>query len=180
MTMLATAAAISGLVAVPVPAASAAGNLLRNPGFEQSLTSDVWKGQDCCVTTSDPHGGSWIAYMGSTGAPHTDTIRQKVSIPDRDAAKLSFWVKIWTDELAGTADDTFRVKVLVNGRTRTIKSLSSADATRTREGGTARYVKYSVGMSRYTGKTVVLLFVATEDQGDRTDFQLDDTALRAF
>lgn len=179
-TVLATAAAVAGLIAGPVPAASAAGNLLRNPGFEQSLSSDVWKGQDCCVTTSDPHKGAWIAYMGSTGTPHTDTIRQKVTIPDRDDATLSFWLKISTDELAGVTDDRFTVKVLLNGKARTVKTLSSADGTRPLSSGAASYVKYSAAMSRYTGKTVVVVFAATEDQGDRTDFQLDDTRLRAF
>jgi hypothetical protein len=55
-----------------------------------------------------------------------------------------------------------------------VKSLSSADGSH----DAAVYVKYTAQMSRYTGKTVKVTFVATEDQGNRTDFQLDDTALR--
>jgi len=171
VTIVAAAAAV-GLVAVATPHASAAsGNLLRNPGFEKSLTSNVWKGEDCCVTTSDPHSGAWIAWMGGNGTRHTDKISQRVSIPRADGAQLSFWIKITTEEPAGDPTDTFKVRVSSNGTTRTVKSLSSADAT-------ATYVKYSVGMNRYTGKTVTVAFVATENQGNRTDFQLDDTALR--
>ncbi len=174
--MLIAAAALS-LTALNVPAATAAsGNLLRNPGFEQSLTSNAWKGQDCCVTTSDPHSGAWIATMGSTGSTHTDKITQQVSIPTADGATLTFWVKVWTEESAGNTDDTFRARVTTaNGTTRTVKSLSSSDGSHDLAGP---YVKYTAQMSRYTGKTVKVSFVATEDQGNRTDFQLDDTALR--
>lgn len=168
-TMLA-AAAVVVLVQLSAPPASAASNLLRNPGFEQG-ESAAWKGEECCVTTSDPHGGAWIAWMGGNGAPHTDKITQRVSIPQATGARLTFWLKIGTDEAAGDTSDTFRVRVTSNGATRTVKSLSSADATDT-------YVKYSAGMNRYTGKAVTVAFVATEDLGNRSDFQLDDTALR--
>lgn len=171
-----TALVVPALLAaglVPAPAASAApGNLLRNPGFEKSLTSNAWKGQDCCVTTSDPHKGDWIAWMGGNGTPHTDTIRQKVSIPRAAGATLTFWVKISTEEGTGSPDDTFRARVTTaGGVTRTVRALSSADATGT-------YVKYAADVSRYTGKTVTISFVAVEDQDLRTDFQLDTTSLK--
>ena len=171
ITSMLAAAAVIGAVAAPAFAVS--GNLLRNPGFEQGATT-AWKGEECCVTTSDPHSGAWIAWMGGTGSPHTDRVSQKVSIPSAAEARLTFWLKISTDEDAGNSDDTFLVRVTTaSGTTRTVKSLSSADATET-------YVKFSAPMNRYTGKTVTVAFVATEDLGNRSDFQLDDTALRTL
>ena len=172
-SMLAAGAVVGVTAAVATPAFAVSGNLLRNPGFEQG-DSRAWKGEECCVTTSDPHSGAWIAWMGGTGSPHTDRISQQVSIPSADDARLTFWLKVSTEEPSGNTDDTFTVKVTnASGTTRTVKSLSSADATGT-------YVKYSAPMKRYTGKTVTVAFVATEDQSNRSDFQLDDTALRTL
>ena len=175
---LVPAGAIALLLGAVAPAQAASGNLLKNPGFEQSLSSNVWKGEDCCVTTSDPHSGAWIAWMGGNGTDHTDTIKQSVSIPRGTTATVSFWLKVNTDEVPGTNDDTFKVQVTnAAGTTRTVLKLSSANA-----GGTpaepGSYVKYTADVSRYLGKSVKLSFVAHEDQGDRTDFELDDTALK--
>ena len=128
--MVAAAAALTFGAAAPAHAAS--GNLLKNPGFEKSLTSNVWKGEDCCVTTSDPHGGTWIAWMGGNGTDHTDTIKQTVSLPKGSVATVSFWLKVTSEEPTGSTDDSFKVRVTnAAGKTRTVEKLSSADASGT-------------------------------------------------
>ena len=165
------------LVALP-PADAASGNLLKNPGFEKSQTSNVWKGEDCCVTTSDPHGGSWIAWMGGTGSKHTDTITQGVSIPKGPGAKVAFWLKVNTEEPFGSPDDSFKVRITnAAGKTFVVKTLTSADASGTPT-NPGTYKKYTADVSRFVGKTVKVSFIAHEDQGDRTDFELDDTSLK--
>ncbi len=158
--------------AAGAPASAAPGNLLRNGGFEQG-DNGAWSGNpEDSLTTSDPHSGAWIAWMGGNGTPHSDTLAQRVSIPNGTAARLTFWLKTSSEEPAGNTDDTFKVRVTRNGITQTVRTLSSADATGT-------YVKYTVAMNRYLGRTITLRFVATEDQSNRTDFQLDDVALRS-
>jgi hypothetical protein len=173
---LVTAAATAAVALVAAPATAASGNLLKNPGFEKG-TDVGWKQNCSCIETDDPHSGSWIAWMGGVGSAHTDTVKQTVSIPKGSKATVSFWLKTWSYEMAGSTDDTFKVRITnAAGKTRTVKSLSSAD------GGTpdARgdYVKYTADVSRYLGKTVKLAFVAHEDDGDATSFELDDTGLK--
>lgn len=169
----ATLAATAFLALTPVAATAASGNLLRNPGFENG-DNGVWKDNhsgSTLLTTSDPHSGAWIAWLGGNGVKHTDALYQRVSIPNASSATLSFWLKLSTQEPADNTDDTFKVRISTNGTTRTIKKLTSADATGT-------YVKRTLDVSKYVGKTVVVRFVATEDLGNTTSFQLDDTALR--
>ena len=172
-----TTALIAALLAAVGGSATAVqggGNLLRNPGFEQG-DNGVWKGNpENTLTTSDPHSGAWIAYMAATGVPNRDTLFQRVTIPAGSAATLTFWLKLTTDEPVGNMDDTFEVKVTnAAGTTRTHRTLTSADAT-----DPGVYVRHRVRLNRYLGRTVTVRFITNEDQGNRTDFQLDDTALR--
>jgi Zn-dependent metalloprotease len=148
------------------------GNLLVNPGFESGATG--WSSTSGVVTSSPyafPHSGSYYAWLDGYGSSHTDTLSQSVTIPSASSATLSFYLYVGTDETTCcTAYDTLRVQVLTGGTTRTLATFSNLDAG-------SSYVRRTVDLSGYTGRTVTLRFRGVEDYSAATSFLVDDTSL---
>ena len=100
------------------------------------------------------------------GSAATETLSQSnVAVP-AGSPKLTFWLKVTTQETGSTAYDT--LKVSANGQT--LATYSNANAS-------AGYVQKTVDLSAFAGQTVNLQFTGTEDAYLSTVFLLDDVSV---
>ncbi|HET6876453.1 MAG TPA: putative Ig domain-containing protein [Jatrophihabitans sp.] len=145
---------------------SCSGQKLLNPGFESGSAN--WTASSGVINTDGAysHTGYGYAWMDGYGTTHTDTLSQTVSIPAGCSATLSYYLWIDSQEGTGTAYD--KLTVTANGTT--VQTLSNKNQ------GTG-YVKRSVSLSSYAGKTVTIKWTGTEDASLATSFLVDDTAL---
>ncbi|MFF2630463.1 M4 family metallopeptidase [Kitasatospora griseola] len=143
------------------------GNALVNGGFEQGATGWTQSAND--ITNSNqqtPHGGSWYAWMMGYGSTASETLSQgNIAVP-AGTPKLTFWLKVSTQETGTTPYDT--LKVTVNGAT--VATYSNANAS-------AGYVQKTVNLSAYAGQTVNLQFNGQEDASLATTFLVDDVKI---
>lgn len=148
------------------------GNLLANPGFESGAAS--WAGNTGIITTNSgrpARTGSYKAWFGGNATTSTETLTQAVTVPSTaTAATLSYWIRTDTAESGSTAYDTFRVQVVVDGVTTTLRTFSNV-------GTNATYTQYSHSLLAYKGKSVTVKFLMNEDSSLQTSFVLDDTAV---
>jgi Zn-dependent metalloprotease len=144
------------------------GQTPANGDFEQSTSG--WSQSDDIITNSAlqaAHGGSWYAWMMGYGAAAVESLsRSDVVVPSTGTPKLTFWLKVTTQESGSTAYDTLKVKV--NGTT--LAAYSNANAS-------SGYVHKTVDLSAYKGRTVKLEFAGTEDAYLSTVFLVDDVAI---
>ncbi len=170
-------ASFAWMISSPAGTSCAAGQLLRNPGFETgqarpwTSSPDVIKRGSAAVPA---RSGSWLAWLDGYGAAHTDTLAQTVTIPPGcRAARLSFWLKITSTDPAGRAADTLKVQVLGPGG-----NPATTLATYSNRNSTGRYVRRVLSLSSYIGQTVTLKFIGTETvTGQDTGFFEDSNAL---
>jgi hypothetical protein len=100
----------------PAPAV-ATSQILKDPSFEAGHQKpSAWNASTGVINSSasEPaHSGKWKAWLGGTGAAHTDKLSQTVTIPASvKSAILSFWLRIATDEVTTTRDlDTLTISV---------------------------------------------------------------------
>ena len=148
------------------------GNLLANPGFESGAAS--WAGNTGIITTNasrPARTGSYKAWFGGNATTSTETLTQAVTVPSTaTAANLSYWIRTDTAESGSTAYDTFRVQVVVDGVTTTLRTFSNV-------GTNATYTQYSHSLLAYKGKSVTVKFLMNEDSSLQTSFVVDDTAV---
>ncbi|WP_234411002.1 M4 family metallopeptidase [Nocardioides terrigena] len=148
------------------------GNLLANPGFESGAAS--WAGNTGIITTNasrPARTGSYKAWFGGNATTSTETLTQAVTVPSTaTAANLSYWIRTDTAESGSTAYDTFRVQVVVDGVTTTLRTFSNV-------GTNATYTQYSHSLLAYKGKSVTVKFLMNEDSSLQTSFVLDDAAV---
>ncbi|MGV9423260.1 M1 family aminopeptidase [Streptomyces sp. NPDC003656] len=151
-------------------AACTPAQVVGNGGFESGTSP--WTQSSSGLITSrtgqSAHGGSAFAWLGGTGATRTDTLTQSVTVPSGcGSATLSFYLHVDTAETtSSTAYDKLTVKL---GGT-TLASYSNLDHA-------TGYVRETVDVSSYAGRTVDLAFTGTEDSSLKTSFVLDDVAL---
>ncbi|WP_405852037.1 Ig domain-containing protein [Streptomyces sp. NBC_00090] len=142
--------------------------LLGNPGFESGKT--VWTATTGVIDNSwsqPAHTGIWRAWLNGRDHASTDTLSQTVTLPAGCSAPLTYWQYINTDEaMAGIQYD----KLTVQANTATVATASNLDAA---EG----YVKKTVNLSAFAGKSVTLKSTGTEDEWYTTSFVIDDVAL---
>ncbi|MFG2820814.1 M4 family metallopeptidase [Kitasatospora sp. NPDC048365] len=152
----------------PTSSPTPGGNALANGGFEQGTTGWTQSAQDITNSTQQAaHGGSWYAWMMGYGSAATESLSQSnIAVPATGTPKLTFWLKVTTQETGTTVYDT--LKVNVNGTT--LATYSNANA------GTA-YVQKTVDLSAYKGQTVKLEFAGQEDAYASTIFLVDDVAI---
>ncbi|WP_242494886.1 M4 family metallopeptidase [Nocardioides zhouii] len=148
------------------------GNILANPGFESGATS--WAGTTGLITTNTgrpARTGSYKAWFGGNGTTSTENLTQSVTIPSTaTAASLSYWIRTDTAESGSTAYDTFRVQVVVNGVTTTLRTFTNV-------GTNATYTQFSHSLLAYKGQSVQVKFLMNEDSSLQTSFVVDDTAV---
>lgn len=147
------------------------GNLLLNPGFESGNVS--WSATSGVIATGGtPRTGSYNAWLDGYGSSHTDTLSQTVTISSgKTAASLAFYLYVTSSESTTTrAYDTLQVQVVSGSTTSTLATYSNLNK------GTG-YVKRTLGLNGYIGKTVTIKFLGVEDSSLATNFRIDDTAL---
>ena len=148
------------------------GNLLANPGFESGAVS--WTATSGVITAdagAPAASGSWKAWLNGYGTTRTDSVAQQVTIPAAGRATLSFRLYVSSAETTTSqAYDTLRVQVVSGTGTTTLATYSNLDE------GTG-YTTRSIDLSGFTGRTVTVRFLGTEDSSLGTSFVVDDTAL---
>ncbi|MFB7946403.1 M4 family metallopeptidase [Kitasatospora phosalacinea] len=144
------------------------GNALTNGNFEQGATGWTQSAEDITNSTQQQaHGGSWYAWMMGYGSAATETLAQNnVAVPSSGSPKLTFWLKVTTQESGSTAYDT--LKVSANGQT--LATYSNANAS-------SGYVQKTVDLSAFRGQTVNLQFAGQEDAYLSTIFLIDDVSV---
>ncbi|GLW69768.1 peptidase M4 [Kitasatospora phosalacinea] len=144
------------------------GNALTNGDFEQGATGWTQSANDITNSTQQQaHGGTWYAWMMGYGSAATETLAQNnVAVPASGTPKLTFWLKVTTQESGSTAYDT--LKVNVNGQT--LATYSNANAS-------AGYVQRTVDLSAFRGQSVSLQFAGQEDAYLSTTFLVDDVSV---
>ncbi|MFH8621816.1 M4 family metallopeptidase [Streptomyces vietnamensis] len=152
----------------PSPSTPPSGNALTNGTFEQGTTG--WAQSDDIITNSTlqpARDGSWYAWMMGYGTDAVESLSQSnIAVPSTGTPKLTFWLKVTTQESGSTAYDTLKVKV--NGTT--LATYSNANAS-------SGYVQKTVDLSAYQGQTVKLEFAGTEDTYLSTVFLVDGIAI---
>ncbi|WP_148574262.1 S8 family peptidase [Nocardioides caldifontis] len=146
-------------------------NILRNPGFEAGATG--WSASAGVITKDtgeSSYTGAWKAWLGGTGKAHTDNLSQQVAVPAGVRARLSVYLRINTNDDITRTKDTVSVQVVRGGTTTTLATYSN------RASGLG-YVRRTYDLSAWAGRTVTVRFRATEDQGDLTNFVIDNVGL---
>jgi hypothetical protein len=155
----------------PIPTPSA---LLQNPGFESGNVG--WTATAGIISNDQnqtPRSGTFNAWLGGYGTPHTDRLSQSITIPaTATAVSLTFFLHITTEEQTTTdAFDKLRVQVRrANGQVMTLKTFSNLQAV-------PGYTQEMVSLTPFKGQTVTIQLVAVEDDGSMTSFLVDDFAL---
>ncbi|MFS0696564.1 M4 family metallopeptidase [Streptomyces nitrosporeus] len=144
------------------------GNALTNGSFEQGTSG--WTQSDNIITNSSlqpARDGSWYAWMMGYGADAVESVSQSnIAVPATGAPKLTFSLKVSTQESGYVAYDTLKVKI--NGTT--LATYSNANAS-------SGYVQKTVDLSAYKGQAVKLEFAGTEDTYLPTVFLVDQIAI---
>ena len=146
------------------------GTGVTNGGFESGATG--WSGDTGTIGTGGyaARTGSYKAWLGGYGSTRTEAITQQVTVPS-SGATLDFWLRVVTREGTRTAYDRMQVQALSGGTTTVLGTWSNRDAS-------SSYVKRSVSLDSFAGRTVTLRFVASEDYTLATSFLIDDVVLR--
>jgi hypothetical protein len=152
--------------------------LLGNPGFETgsikpwSSTSDVLAKSRRGLR---PQAGKWLAWLDGYATAHKDTLAQKVTLPGScKNAVLTFWVEVHSN-VTGKAQQAKNTLVLdiLNASGKVVKKVAVATAAN----HDTKYVKHTVNLSSYSGKTITIEFIGTEARGGNTSFLEDSNAL---
>jgi PKD repeat protein len=147
--------------------------LITNGGFESGSTGWSPSGNLYIGTLSNPHSGSWYAYVsnpdGTPGNGLYGTLSQSFTIPNGvTSATLSFWWSISTQEPTSTPHDF--ITVYLGPSNTLIHQFDNTNAT-----GTA-YQQYTFNLTGFAGQTVTLQFVATTNGSYPTVFRIDDVS----
>jgi PKD repeat protein len=166
------------------------GNILLNPGFDNSTTSAApWKFTStsgktnpnqavglACSNASEPAASAPCdMWLNGTGGSNTSTLSQAIQIGGTPvtAATLSFNMHIDTAETNGKANDTLKVQVVSSSGTATLATYSNLTANQ----APGVYASYNLDMSAYIGQVVTIKFVGVESSTKQTSFVLDDVNL---
>lgn len=152
--------------------------LMVDGGFENGTNTSPWTLTAGVInnSTSEPaHTGAWDAWLDGTGASHTDTAMQQVSIPSGvTAATLNFWLHVDTAETSTTsAFDKLTIQV----RDSSGKVLSTL-ATFSNLDHATGYKQHTYDLTSFRGQTIQIFFSGVEDFELQTSFVLDDVSLQ--
>lgn len=154
-------------------ATSTGRQLLLDPGFE-SPASGVWVVSDGVLTNSTKraaHVGKGYAWLGGHGKTRTETLRQELTLPaSATSITLAYYLTVDTKEHSSTEQyDTLAVEIRTasGSRIATLGEYSNLD-------NEDDYRRRTFDLTQYRGQTVVLWFIAEEDQSLQTSFLLDD------
>ncbi|MGV9690027.1 hypothetical protein ACWDUX_13025 [Streptomyces sp. NPDC003444] len=143
---------------------------LVNGSLEDQGYGWTWdNGSVGAYTWESARTGRYYAFMGGNGVASTDTLAQKdVRIPRRGTTLLEFYLKVRSPEPLDSSDDKLELQVVSGGQTHTLYTwLGGKDQA-------IAYTQRAIDLSRFAGQNITLRWVSTEDDGDRTDFLMDD------
>jgi Pro-kumamolisin, activation domain len=150
-----------------IAASGCTGQLLLNPGFESGDVDWSDPNGDIYDYRSYAYQGSWFAWIDGYSSPVTDPgVSQTVSIPAGCTATLSYYLFVGSDE-PNTPTDYFYVTA--NGTT-----VQTFNNTTNTGGG---YVKETVSLSAYAGKSTTVKFYGVQKGDETTNFFVDSTSL---
>ncbi|WP_027346267.1 M4 family metallopeptidase [Hamadaea tsunoensis] len=148
---------------------SSPGQKIVNGGFESG--SAPWTASAGIIGSAageTAHSGTKYAWLGGYGTAHTDTLAQSVTLPAGCTTyTLTYWLHVDSAEASSTAQ--FDKLTLTGG--------SAVLATYSNLNKATGYALYTVNVSAFAGKTVVLTFTGVEDASLQTSFVVDDVAL---
>lgn len=158
----------------PTPTPTPGTNLLANGDFESGTRG--WSGTTGAIST-DPtyaaHGGAAKAWLGGNGRRVSESLSQSVTIPaNAKAPSLTYWARVVTKETEARAYDTFGVDIVDGTATKRVSALSNLDAG-------SSYVRRTVDLSSYKGRTITVRFTESEDEALATSFLIDDVSVAA-
>ncbi|MCZ7432341.1 S8 family serine peptidase [Streptomyces sp. WMMC1477] len=148
---------------------------------EEPPVQTGWTASDGVIGTHaewPARSGSANAVLGGAGTQATDSMSQRVTLPEGCAQyALDFWLQIDTEESSDGPWDTLKVQVLNAEGTSVLKTLETFDNT---DGyGTGAYVQRSLELGDFAGQDITLRFLYAEDWIWQTTFVLDDVTLNA-
>src|SRR5947209_15773994 len=148
-------------------------NVVQNPGFETGNFSS-WTTSGAylpVITTSTPHGGSYDARVGSTGAVNgNSTLTQTVTVP-AGSPTLTYWYQPHCTDTITYDQIQMQVRSTAGATLATVMNVCS---------NTGAWTQVSYSMAAFAGQTVVLWFNDHDDgyAGDPTYFLLDDVSVK--
>lgn len=158
----------------PTPTPTPDTNLLVNGDFESGTRG--WGGTTGAITTDvtyAAHGGAAKAWLGGNGRRVSESLSQSVTIPaNAKTPTLTYWSRVVTAETGSRAYDTFSLDVVDGTSTKRVASASNLDAS-------SDYVRHTVDLSAYKGRSVTLRFSESEDADLATSFLVDDVSVTA-
>jgi len=178
-------------VSLTVAAGGGGTQLIVDGGFESATQSG--NSAPGWTATTNISGHNVIAYEGPY--PHTgtnyateggynndnDTLTQTVTIPSNIAsATLTFWVNVVTQETTtSTKYDYLYVEIHNTAGTKlaTPLTLSNLDNKSSNNTNGVYFQPAAVSLTAYKGKTIQLVFHATNDYEKTTTFNIDDVSL---
>ncbi len=137
----------------------------------------IWTGP---VGSALPHSGNNYAYLGGFNN-EDDTLAQTVTIPSSaTAASLSFWTSISTQESGSTNYDFLDVEIwnLSGSLLGTAYELGNSDSANDGNNLGSYFHVQNIDLSSYAGQTVQIVFHATTDVSNTTNFLIDDVSLQ--
>jgi xanthomonalisin len=150
--------------------------LVADSSFEDT-SSSPWIASDGVLTNStkrSSHTGARYAWLGGYGKVHTDTLHQDLALPGgATKVTLGYWLAVDTKERSPSDEyDLLTVEVRSQSGTRlaTLAEYSNLDAAR-------GYERRTFNLLPFRGQTVVVWFIAEEDQSLHTSFLIDDVTV---
>lgn len=142
-----------------------------NPGFEEG--KDQWTASDGVISddTREPaRSGTFKAWLGGYGEPHTDNLCREITIPPSvTTASISFFLHISTEEQASAALDS--LKVLIRKPSGAIvQTLATFSNLQAKPG----FQLHTYDLSAFKGQTVNFCLTSKEDAGSVTSLVADD------
>ncbi len=139
------------------------GNLVNNPGFETGATG--WSVATNRIRTNHKlaHTGSKFALLDGTGHARTDRLARTLVLPKGCTSTLTYFLHVTSADHSRTAHD--KLVLRVNG---------TVVSTRSNLSRGRHYIKVTINLRRYAGKTVTLQWTGRENRSLATSFYLDD------
>ncbi len=151
------------------------GNAVKNGGFEAGVVKWLPSAAGIILNTlfsfSGPRTGDWYAFLNGFGVANTQSITQKVALPNARKVTLVYHLLIVSNDVSTSRHDTVRVQVKQGKQA--YKTLATFDNRQ----WDWTYKRQTANLSTYRGKTVRLRFIGVEDATVTTAFLIDDVAV---
>lgn len=156
-----------GIAAFGNPSTAAAstctGNLVNNPGFEAGTAGWSVAAKRVHTNRKLAHTGARYALLDGTGHARVDRLARTLVLPKGCTSTLTYFLHVTSADHSRTAHD--KLVLRING---------TVFSTRSNVSRGRHYVKVTINLRRYAGKTVTLQWTGRENRSLATSFFLDD------